>query len=223
MSIATTAFGIYASIRIVPIALLAIFFYSPAGADLVPARSGPDLVESLRAGGYNIYFRHAQTDWSQVDHVNTSGDWTSCDPSRMRQLSRDGIRTSKAIGDVIRSLQLPVGRVLASPYCRTVQTATLMGLGPVETTTDIMNLRVESYFGGRDAIVRLARARLARVPRAGTNTVLVAHGNVAREATPVYPDEAEAVIFRPDGDGAFVYFARIKADEWVTLLEAMPQ
>lgn len=207
--------------RIAPILLLAVFIGSPASADLAPAPKDAEVIESLRGGGYNIYFRHAQTDWSQVDHVDTAGDWTSCDPSRMRQLSLTGIKTSRAIGDAIRSLDIPVGQVLASPYCRTVQTATLMDLGPVETTTDIMNLRAASFFDGRDAIVRTARVRLARVPLDGTNTILIAHGNVAREATPVYPDEAEAVIFKPDGNGAFAFFARIKAKHWSVLAQVL--
>src|SRR5919106_1893334 len=43
------------------------------------------LVEALRGGGYNIYFRHAATDWSQADQVERAGDWTSCDPTEMRQ------------------------------------------------------------------------------------------------------------------------------------------
>jgi hypothetical protein len=108
---------------------------------------------------------------------------------------------------------------LASPYCRTVETARLMGLGPVTTTTDIMNLRVAEYFKGRAAIVARARARLATPPPAGTNTVLVAHGNVAREATPVYPDEAEGVIFRPHGDGDFSLVGRLTPAQWLALAE----
>ena len=48
------------------------------------------LMESLRKGGFYIYFRHAATDWSQNDQVSKAGDWTSCDPGKMRQLSEAG-------------------------------------------------------------------------------------------------------------------------------------
>jgi hypothetical protein len=41
---------------------------------------GKALVEALQDGGYNIYFRHAPTDWGQHDRVEAAGDWTSCDP-----------------------------------------------------------------------------------------------------------------------------------------------
>lgn len=197
--------------------VLTVIASNAVGADLV-APTDKALIQALRSGGYNVYFRHAQTNWSLSDHVTTAGDWTSCDPARMRQLSDEGRQTAKAVGDAMRALNIPVDRVLASPYCRTVETANLLGLGPVETTTDIMNLRSAAYFGGRHRIVERARARLARTPPTGTNTVLVAHGNVAREATPVYPDEAEAVVFRPDGSGGFEFVGRLKPRQWLALV-----
>jgi len=175
---------------------------------------GEELVEALRQGGLNIYFRHAQTDWSQSDRIDQEGDWTSCDPTRFRQLSDEGRANARSVGEAFRALDIPVSRVLASPYCRAVETARLMELGPVERTADVMNLRAAEYFGGRDAIVRRARELLATPPEPGTNTVIAAHGNVARAATPVYPGEAEGVIFRPDGDGGFSFVGRLTPSQW---------
>ncbi len=183
--------------------------------------SGKPLVQALRQGGYNIYFRHAATDWSQSDRVRNSGDWISCDPARIRQLSDRGRKTAREIGNAIRALRIPVGKVLASPYCRTVETAKLMDLGAIETTTDVMNMRVAEYFGGRQAIVKTARARLATPPAAGTNTVIVAHGNVARDSTPVYPGEAEGVVFKPDGAGSFSVVARVTPAKWRELAQKL--
>lgn len=178
---------------------------------------GRALVEALRQGGYNLYFRHAATAWSQNDQVTEAGDWTSCDPDRMRQLAEAGRQTARAIGDAIRALRLPVGQVLASPYCRTVETARLMQLGAVVTTTDIMNTRVAEYFGGPEAIAERARQRLSTPPPAGTNRVLVAHGNILRTATAVYPQEAEAIVFRPEGNGKYVVVARVSPQAWERL------
>lgn len=199
------------------IVLIGLVIAQPAPGQDADALSGESLVSALRQGGYNIYFRHAATDWAQSDRVREAGDWNSCDPSRIRQLSSEGRNTARAVGNAIRALRIPVGKVLASPYCRTVETATLMDLGPVETTTDVMNMRVAKYFGGRAAIVKTARARLAMPPLAGTNTVIVAHGNVARDSTPVYPGEAEGVVFRPDGGGGFGVIARLTPARWKEL------
>jgi phosphohistidine phosphatase SixA len=179
---------------------------------------GAALLEALQAGGHNIYVRHAATDWSQQDRIERAGDWTSCDPDRVRQLSDRGRATATAVGEAIRALDIPVGEVLASPYCRTMETARLMDLGEVQPSTDVMNLRSAAYFGGRAAVIASAQALLSSPPPDGTNRVIVAHGNVARNATPVYPGEAEAVLFRPDGNGGFDVIARIEPSQWRDLL-----
>ena len=189
-------------------------------ATLTPAAASEEaLLDALRAGGFNIYFRHADTNWSQSDNVRTAGEWTSCDPTRFRQLSEEGRAKARRVGSAIRALGIPIGRVLASPYCRAVETARLMDVGEVEPTTDIINMRVAQYFGGRQAVVATARKRLAEIPEPGFNTLLVAHGNVARESTPVYPSEAEGIVFRPDGQGGFTVAGRLTPDRWEHLAE----
>ena len=203
-------------IAVVLISGLALF--NAAAAQPAAELDGQALVAALREGGFNIYFRHAATDWSQNDQVAKAGDWSSCDPGRMRQLSEAGRETAAAVGNAFRALQIPVGQVLASPYCRTIETASYMRLGPVETTTDIMNMRVAEYFGGSSAIAERTRRRLSMRPQPGTNTVLSAHGNVLVTATGVYPQEAEAIVFRPKENGSYAFVARISPGEWARLV-----
>ena len=183
--------------------------------------TGEALVQALRDGGYTMYFRHAATDWSQTDQVNQAGDLTSCDPNQIRQLSDEGRRVAQFVGEAIRALAIPIGRVLSSPYCRCKETAELMGLGSVEITGDLMNLRVAEYFGGRDAIVERARRQLGSVPAPGTNTVLVSHGNLARAATSVYPGEGEGLIFQPQEGGGFVFVGRLDPTQWRQLAASL--
>ena len=188
--------------------------FDVAGAQSTAELEGRALVAALREGGFNIYFRHAATDWSQSDQVSREGDWTSCDSGQMRQLSEAGQKTAAAIGEALRLLQIPIGKIFASPYCRTVQTARYMNVGSVETTIDIINMRVAEYFGGTSAIAERTRRRLSMPPKGGTNTLLVAHGNVLVTATGVYPQESEAVVFRPEGNGSYSVVARISPQEW---------
>ena len=70
------------------------------------------------------------------------------------------------------------------------------------------------YFGGTAAIVASARQLLGKPVASGGHRVIVAHGNVARQSTPVYPGEAEGVVFRPDGDGGFALVARVTPEDW---------
>lgn len=193
---------------------LALAAFAPGKA--APLADDAALLAALRAGGLNIYFRHVATEWSQSDRVGQRGDWLVCDPSRMRQLSEAGRADARTVGKAMRELEIPVGEVLASPYCRTMETARLMDLGSVQASTDVMNLRSASYFGGRAAVVSTARRLLSSPPPDGTNRVIVAHGNVAREATPVYPGEGEGLLFEPDG-GGFRLLGRLTPADWERL------
>jgi phosphohistidine phosphatase SixA len=191
--------------------------------DPAPAQnllSDEALITALRRGGYNIYFRHATTDWSQNDRVSAEGDWTSCDPARMRQLSAEGRAAAQRIGAAIRRLGIPIGRVLASEYCRTRETARLMNLGPVGTTREIINMRVAELVGGRSAVIDRARRMLASPPQAGTNTVLVAHGNLMLAATGAYGEEAGAGIFLPQADGGVELVTQLGPADWERLAES---
>ncbi len=205
------------------LALLIIFALmgEHATAETTPILAGKALAMALREGGYNLYFRHVATDWSQSDNVRKAKDWLSCDGTRMRQLSTVGRETAVTIGEAIRAIGIPISKVLASPYCRTVETARLMQLGPVEPTTEVMNLRSAEYFEGRAAIVATARALLATTPEPNTNTVIVSHGNVAREATPVYPGEGDGIVFQPDGMGGFRYIGQMTPEDWSRLRDSM--
>ena len=82
---------------------------------------GPELLAALRAGGYILYFRHADTDHGQNDDRMTSVE----DCTTQRNLTNRGRDHARAIGEVIRTLGIPIGAVLASPLCRTVETAVL--------------------------------------------------------------------------------------------------
>jgi phosphohistidine phosphatase SixA len=178
------------------------------------------LIAAIQQGGYNLYLRHEATDWSQQDTVDQKDDWLSCDGSRIRQLSEQGRQRAKRTGQAMRSLNIPVSEVLASPYCRTMETARQLGLGNVQPSNAVINMRVADYFGGREAVIATARELLSRWPASGSNRVIVAHGNVAQAATPVYPDEGEVVIFKPEGNKQFTFVGRISSDQLLALSQA---
>lgn len=185
--------------------------------------SGKALVDALRRGGYNIYFRHAATDWSLNDQVEAYGDWTDCSPGRMRQLSDEGRATARRISDAIRRLGVPIGPVFSSEYCRTRQTAEQMDLGPVKTTIEIMNMRAAELVGGREAVTERARRKLSMPPPDGTNGLFVAHGNLMRAVSGAYTDEAGAVVFDPRGGGKIELVAELTAEDWQRLADTFAE
>ncbi len=150
------------------------------------------LIKGLQSGGYLVYLRHAATDRNQTDiHPHRLDD---C--STQRNLSEEGRAQAKAIGEAIRALDIPIGKVLTSPFCRCKDTAQL-AFGRSEVSFDL------SFGLGADAqqTAHLAQAleeMLSTPPLNGTNTVLVSHTANLKEATGLWPKpEGAAYIFRP--------------------------
>lgn len=175
------------------------------------------IVDALRDGGYVMYFRHAPTDWLDTDLLESEASISSCDRNQMRQLSEEGRATARAVGDAMRRLGVPVSAVYASEYCRTTETARLLGFGPVETTRDVLNTLAADYAGGREALADKARTRLSTPPPSGSNTVLVGHGNVFLLVAGLRPPEAGAAIVQPSGNGEFEVLGVLSADDWVEM------
>jgi phosphohistidine phosphatase SixA len=189
---------------------LAVLLLSCAAA-LPPAWASEQLspaaaVAQLREGGYILYFRHAATDMSQNDARMTS--FEEC-PTQ-RNLTDRGRADARGIGAAIRALGIPIGKVRASPFCRTVETATL-AFGRAESTSAVRGGPAQPNDPARYAALRRL---LGETPAKGTNDVIVSHGNPFYAlAGPPYLAEGEAAVVAPAGEG-FRVVARIRADEW---------
>ncbi len=184
-----------------------------SGAGAAPPVEGAGLIMELRDGGYVVYFRHAATDFSQEDKDNSAG-LTHC--AKQRNLNQQGRAEARAIGRAFRALEVPVGQVLASRYCRAKQSATL-AFGRARLTWDLTGLPQAA--SRREEVRRVAALRrlLGTKPRNGTNTVLVAHLFNIEAAAKLGLGEGEAAIFRPLGDSRFRLVARVAPAEWTRL------
>lgn len=78
--------------------------------------------------------------------------------STQRNLSEEGRRHARRIGEEFRKRQIPVGRVLSSPWCRCQETARL-AFGTAEISGPLSNLF--GRYENRDPQVREMRALLA--------------------------------------------------------------
>lgn len=187
----------------------------------VTANAGPEqmsnsqpevLIEDLQAGGFVVYFRHAETDRSQVDQDRNN--LSNC--SNQRNLSAAGRAQAQAIGDAIRRLNIPLGKVITSPYCRCKDTAQL-AFGKSEISTDLR-------FGMADDAEQTAHlsqaltGMLSTPPVQGTNTILVSHTANLKEATGIWPQpEGAAYIFKPLHGRNYQYIGRLPPDAWARL------
>jgi hypothetical protein len=174
---------------------------------LVPgcALADADLVRKLREGGYVLYLRHAATDFSQNDTRMTSYE----DCGNQRNLTEKGRADARAIGRHVSRLKIPIGEVLASPFCRTVETARL-AFGKARPTGDVRGGPVE-------ATRYEALRKLLSAPVTAGNRVISSHGNPFYAlAGPPYLAEGETAVVQPSGNG-FTVVGRIRPENWAEL------
>jgi len=175
-----------------------------------PQLSGPTLRAALLRGGYVLYFRHASTDFGQNDERMT--DFENC--GSQRNLTGRGRSDARAIGAAIRRLNVPIGDVLASPFCRTRETAELI-FGRASVDRRVIGGPAQPDDPGRYAALR---ALLSTPPPAGRNLAIVSHGNPLRALTgAAYLAEGEVAVVEPLGANGFRIVATIRADGWDAL------
>jgi phosphohistidine phosphatase SixA len=194
-------------------AALLLAFAGTASADPL---AGDALVAALRQGGYVIIMRHPSSPFTQPDKATANAD----NPDLERQLDETGRNTSRAMGEAIRKLQIPIGDVLSSPTYRALEAVRLAAFGKPETFSELAEgvQRMQEHTDAtRSAWLRM---KATEVPRARTDTLIVTH---TPNLTGAFETEAssmaagEALIFHPDGKGATSLVTRIKIEEWPKL------
>lgn len=168
-----------------------------------PARSAEDLWALLRQEpGLVVLFRHAR--------APGTGDPPAFrleDCSTQRNLDAEGRAQSRQLGEAFRQRQIPVVRVLSSQWCRSLDTARLMDLAPVEPFP-VLN----SFFGDRSTEPQQTRA-LQQFILEQRNTpgvsILVTHQVNITALTDIVPREGEAVLVRATPQGEIEILGRL--------------
>ena len=185
---------------------------APRSSEAVGKLAPAELLAELRRGGYVIYFRHTSTDFSQNDLQSKS--YADC--AHQRNLTDAGRAQARAIGAAIRELKLPIAKVLASPMCRTMETARLI-FGTAEPVPEMRGAAVPPADPNRYAALKKLFA--TPYPR-GENLVVASHGNPFYGAAgPPYLAEGESAVIRGLGND-FEIVARIRIDDWRALTAA---
>ena len=178
-------------------AVLALVAAGPAAAD------DEALWTLLRAGGQVIMLRHAGTDGTPGDPPGARFD----DCATQRNLTAKGREQARKIGEALRARDIPIGRVLSSPWCRCMETSQL-AFGRAEPLFPLLG-------GPRDPAsietrVRALRPLLGAAP-VGGNLVLVTHAFTILDVTGERAAEGEMVIFTPQSDSRFTLAGHLMA------------
>jgi broad specificity phosphatase PhoE len=185
------------------------------------ATAAPAWIAALRDGGYVIVVRHGATYADQAD----TNPLDPKDTAHQRQLNDAGRAAAKSMGDALRKLKIPVGKVQTSQFQRAVETGTLLGFGEVSSTADIAEGGLVVTPNENNRRTAALRTLAATPPPASTNIVLITHKpNIVDAFGKDWFDvrEGEASIFRPDGKGGYTLVVRLQAAEWTRLAQAAP-
>jgi phosphohistidine phosphatase SixA len=170
--------------------LLAWGFTSAQAADLP---TGQAALSRLAAPGTHAILRHALAPGTGDPENFQLGD---C--STQRNLDARGRAQSRAIGAALRAAGITADRVLTSQWCRSAETARLLGLGPV-----VEEPALNSFFADRStrsAQTEATRRLLAALPREAT-AILVSHQVNITALTGIYPRSGEVVVIEVNEAG----------------------
>lgn len=157
--------------------------------------------KALAEGGKVALIRHEITDPGVGDPAGMRLD----DCRTQRNLTEQGRRDARALGDAFRSRGVPIERVLSSPWCRCLETARL-AFGAAEVNAALGNLFGRPEQSGWQV---QAMRELVAGHRARGNLVLVSHGSTISALTGVSPEPGEIVVVTADADGRVRVVARV--------------
>ena len=156
---------------------------------ITPALPAEDAWEALVKGGHVALIRHGNAP------PGFGGDppgFRFDDCKTQRNLGDEGRAQGKALGEAFRTHGVRVDRLVSSPVCRCMDTASLMAVGQVESSWALLPDR------DPNAPVRLRELKEIVSNWRGPGTlVLVTHGFTIRPLIGTIPDQAETVVLRP--------------------------
>ncbi|NUB11654.1 histidine phosphatase family protein [Azospirillum brasilense] len=155
--------------------------------------------------GLIVLMRHAE-----APGVGDPPNFQIRDCATQRNLDANGREQARQVGDRLRSLAVGEATVYSSQWCRCLETARLLAVGPVQELPAL-----NSFFERReeqDAQIASLRRFLAGLHSDGAPVVLVTHQVIVTALTGVFPASGESVLLRANGTDEPTIEERIKAD-----------
>lgn len=170
----------------------------------VPAASG-HLVQRMRDGGHVLMLRHAHAPGTGDPDRFRLGDCTT-----QRNLDDRGRAQAEAIGAWLRGQGITRARVFSSEWCRCLETAERLDLGPV-TPLPALNSFFETPRDREPNLVTLRRF-LDDQPRDGELIILVTHFVTIAGITGEGVGSGEGVVLELRDQAAYPVIGRLAFD-----------
>ena len=185
-------------------AIFAILLGFCTAADIASADEA-EAWTALHAGRHVALMRHTDAPGGAGDPPGFRVD----DCATQRNLSAKGRADAARIGARLRSEGIAVERILSSPWCRCMDTATLLELGPVEAEPTFGNVVVLS--DQRESLTAGARTVIDKWTGSGI-LLVVTHGANIGALTGISPASGEIVVVRTGSGGSSEPVGRLILD-----------
>ena len=166
------------------LAALAIALLPAQGA---AADATEDAWAALVKGGSVALVRHGN---APPGHGGDPPGFKIDDCATQRNMDERGRAQARALGEAFRQHGVRVDKILSSPWCRCLETARLMAVGPVENTW-----AVAASDRSPERLVVLKQ--IVSSWRGPGTLVLVTHALTVQALVGIMPGQAETVVLRP--------------------------
>jgi phosphohistidine phosphatase SixA len=156
----------------------------------IPGAAAADPQEAWAAlvkGGHVALIRHGN---APPGYGGDPPGFKIDDCATQRNLDEKGRAQARALGEAFRRHGVRADKILSSPWCRCLETARLMALGPVDSTLAVA--------ASDRSPERLAAMRQILADWRGPGTlVVVTHALTVQALVGIMPGQAETVVVRP--------------------------
>lgn len=169
-----------------------------AGADADPA----ELIERMRGGGHILMIRHAL-----APGTGDPANFQIGDCSTQRNLDDRGRDQARAIGDWLRSKGINSARIYSSQWCRCLETAKLLQMGPVAELPALNSFYELTQ--NREPNLKALRKFIAKQAPDGKLIILVTHLVTISAMADEVVSSGEGVLLKFNQQGSYETVGRL--------------
>lgn len=160
------------------------------------------LLRALAGGGHVAIMRHALAPGTGDPPNFRLGDCAT-----QRNLGEGGRNDARTIGRKLKQAGVKPAAVMSSPWCRCLETARLLDLGPVQQSDALYQLNTDG--SNRGQVVGAMRQLIAGLDRSGPSTVMVTHQTNITALTGEDTQSGETVVLKLEPGGGFSVVGKI--------------
>jgi phosphohistidine phosphatase SixA len=165
-----------------------------------------EIIQRMKAGGHILMIRHAL-----APGTGDPADFQIGDCSTQRNLDDRGRQQAKAIGNWLRAKGLTSARVYSSQWCRCLETAELLEMGPVAQLPALNSFYELTQ--NREPNLKALNKFIAEQPSEGELIILVTHLVTISAITDQGVSSGEGVLIELKKDAPFEMVGRLDFGE----------